>query len=158
MFKNGKCTNTAQQNPCPLAWGKCILMLGISRSSQQLACHASKVEPNTPKLYTFCGFTLRYFKLIRRQWFFVTVSVNIDTCDCQQMIIILVITKRKKPGQVKSGSPGQAGLFSWSCPSQVTSFTSAYLELAAMGDLKTRVATAGQASSWYIGFCCSRPF
>ena len=72
-------------------------LCGASRSPWQLARRASKVEPETLKMYTFSDFTLQYFKLIRRRLPFVIHSKGESA------------HRRKKSGQVRINS-GQVDL------------------------------------------------
>ena len=72
-------------------------MCRASRAPWQLARQASKVEPETLKMYTFSDFTLQYFKLIRRRLAFVVHSKG-ETAH-----------RRKKFGQVRINS-GQVDL------------------------------------------------
>ena len=61
------------KNPVHLP-GASEFLCAASRSPCQLACWASKVEPETLKMYTFSDFTRQQFELIRRWFAFVIHS------------------------------------------------------------------------------------
>ena len=77
--------------------GAIDFLCGATRSSWQLANRASKVAPESLKLYTFSDFTLRYFELIRRRLPLVGHSEG----DTEH--------RREKSGQVRINS-GQVDL------------------------------------------------
>ena len=72
------CLLRARQNPVHLP-GASEFLCGARRSPWQLACRASKVEPETLTMYTFSDFILWHFELIRRRLPFFIHSGKKDT-------------------------------------------------------------------------------